>query len=38
VSRFPTSFFLGSDQRIRYAESGFTTMAGLKARLWLAGL
>ena len=38
VSRFPTSFFVGSDRRIRYAESGFTTGAGLRARLWLAGL
>jgi peroxiredoxin len=38
VSRFPTSFFLGRDRRIRYAESGFTTGVGLRARLWLAGL
>jgi peroxiredoxin len=38
VSRFPTSFFLGTDRRIRYAESGFTTGIGLRARLWLAGL
>jgi hypothetical protein len=38
VSRFPTSFFVGSDRRIRNAASGFMTGAGLRARLWLAGL
>ncbi len=36
VRAFPTSFFLDADQRIRFAETGFTTSPGFRARLWLA--
>lgn len=37
VRAFPTSFFVGPEQRIRFAETGFTTSPGFRARLWLAG-
>jgi thiol-disulfide isomerase/thioredoxin len=37
VHAFPTSFFVGPDQTIRYAETGFTSSPGFRARLWLAG-
>ncbi len=36
VDRFPTSFFLGKDHRIRTTETGFTSSLGFRARLWLA--
>ncbi len=37
VHAFPTSFFVGPDQAIRFAETGFTSGPGFRARLWLAG-
>jgi peroxiredoxin len=37
VRAFPTSFFLNGEQRIRIAETGFTSSAGLRARAWVAG-
>lgn len=37
VRAFPTSFFVGPEQSIRYAETGFTSSPGFRARLWLAG-
>jgi thiol-disulfide isomerase/thioredoxin len=37
VSAFPTSFFVGPDQDIRFVETGFTSSPGFRARLWLAG-
>ena len=38
VTRFPTTFFLGRDRRVRAVESGYTTGLGLRARLLWAGL
>lgn len=38
VNAFPTSFFVGPNGAIRFAETGFTTSLGFRARLWLAGL
>ena len=37
VSAFPTSFFVGPGQDIRFAETGFTTSPGFRARMWLSG-
>jgi peroxiredoxin len=38
VTRFPTTFFLNREQRVRTVESGYTTELGLRARLALAGI
>ncbi len=38
VSGVPTSFVLDGNGVIRFRESGYTTSAGLRLRLWLAGL
>ena len=37
VNAYPTTFFVDARQIIRFAETGFTTEAGLRARLWLTG-
>ena len=37
VSAFPTSFVLSPDGTIEHVEVGYTTEAGLRTRLWLAG-
>ena len=37
VRAFPTSFFVTRGQVIRTAETGYTSSAGFRARLWLAG-
>lgn len=33
----PTLFFLDADRNIRFTASGYTSEAGLRLRLWLAG-
>lgn len=38
VGSFPTTFVLDPDGKIRFAEVGYTTELGLRARMWLAGL
>lgn len=38
VDRFPTSFILDGEGRIRFVEVGYTTSLGLRLRLWLASL
>lgn len=38
VRAVPTSFILDRHGMIRFVEVGYTTEAGLRARLWLAGL
>lgn len=37
VHAFPTSFFVGPKQDIRFTEIGYTSSPGFRARLWLAG-
>lgn len=37
VNAVPASFIVDSDGNIRYVEIGYTTGAGLRLRLWLAG-
>jgi len=36
VSIFPTTFILGPDAQVKFVESGYTTTAGLLARMKLA--
>ena len=36
VNGVPTSFIVDGEGKIRFAEMGYTTEAGLRARLWLA--
>ena len=36
VNGVPASFIVDGNGRIRFAEMGYTTEAGLRARLWLA--
>ena len=36
VAGVPTSFIIDSKGKIRFRESGYTTAAGLRLRLWLA--
>ena len=38
VSAYPTTFVVGKSGLIRFAEVGYSTELGLRARLWLAGL
>lgn len=38
VAGVPTSFILDAEGEIRFHESGYTTSAGLRFRLWLAKL
>jgi thiol-disulfide isomerase/thioredoxin len=38
VTRFPTTFFLDREHRVKTVESGYTTEVGLKARLAVAGI
>jgi peroxiredoxin len=38
VTRFPTTFFLSRERRVRTVESGYTTGLGLRARLAWAGM
>lgn len=38
VNAFPTSFVVDADGDIRFAEVGYTTTFGFRARMWLAGL
>lgn len=38
VRGVPASFILDGQGRIRFVEAGYTTEAGLRLRLWLAGL
>lgn len=38
VRGVPASFILDGQGRIRFVEAGYTTEAGLRFRLWLAGL
>ena len=38
VAGVPTSFIIDSAGKIRFRESGYTTAAGLRLRLWLADL
>ncbi len=38
VHAVPASFIIAPDGRIRFVEVGYTTEAGLRLRLWLAGL
>ncbi|HID83438.1 MAG TPA: TlpA family protein disulfide reductase [Chromatiales bacterium] len=38
VAGVPTSFILDGDGEIRFHESGYTTSAGLRLRLWLTRL
>ena len=38
VHAVPASFVLDASGRVRFAEFGYTTATGLRARLWLAGL
>jgi thiol-disulfide isomerase/thioredoxin len=37
VRAFPTTFVIDARGKIRYVEVGYTTVPGLRARLWLAG-
>ena len=37
VRGVPANFILDADGNVRFRESGFTTGAGLRARLWAAG-
>lgn len=38
VTGVPASFFIGPDNRVRFAEIGYTSELGMRARLALAGL
>ena len=38
VHAFPTSVILDGEGRVKFAEVGYTSELGLRARLWLAGL
>ena len=38
IGVFPTTIIVGKDGKVFWSESGYTTTAGLKFRLWLAGL
>ncbi|MBI1173926.1 MAG: redoxin family protein [Sideroxydans sp.] len=38
VHAVPASFVISPDGQIRFVEVGYTTGAGLRLRLWLAGL
>lgn len=38
VTAYPTTFVVGKSGLVRFAEVGYSTELGLRARLWLAGL
>jgi thiol-disulfide isomerase/thioredoxin len=38
VTAYPTTFVVGKGGLVRFAEVGYSTELGLRARLWLAGL
>jgi peroxiredoxin len=38
VRSFPTTLVIDANGEIRYAEVGYSTELGLRARMWLAGL
>jgi len=38
VSGVPASFIIGTDNKVRFVEMGYSTEIGLRLRLWFAGL